>query len=328
MTTLKTTLSVIALCTLSCLLIASAPKAEADTLMQPAASSTGFVLTGTSSAPEASSTVYWPAIKAASAIVYDPIRGRVIYEKDADTVRPIASLTKLMTASVADTIMNWTDALSNTPIRVLAMKDEDQADVSLKNGTRWMPRDLLKYMLIGSSNKASETIASALVDRSVFVSLMNYYAKQWGLIRTGFSNPSGLNVASIPANVQPTAETSGGVSTAREVALMMWHIIEIHDDLLDPTRAQAASFSAGHGNVITIKNTDEALADQKLGSLPIVFGKTGFTSLAGGNLAVMMQKNPQSNPYIVVVLGSTVTDRYADVASLASMAQSLVSYQK
>lgn len=277
------------------------------------AQTSGFVL----SSQTANQAIVWPQIKAASAIVYDPISAKVLFQKDADTVRPIASIGKLMTASVADTILKWSSKVSSTPIKIKSGFEYDSADKVLKNGTLWNPADLITYMLIGSSNKASELLASSLIDKSVFLSLMNHQARQWGLTHTSFNNPSGLT------EKKDKKEIPGASSTAREVALMMWHIVENHPNLLDSTRVQKASFSAENSETITIKNTNALLSE-----LPIIFGKTGFTEQAGGNLAVVVQKNSTSHPYIIVVLGSTLSDRFSDVQALASTSQQLLTYQR
>ena len=276
------------------------------------AQSMDFMMTSTST----DQIVVWPQIHASSAIVYDPISAKVLFEKDADTVRPIASLAKLMTAAVADTILKWSNDISQKPIKIKKSLEFDTADKVLKNGTLWNPADLISYMLIGSSNKASEELASSLVDRNVFMSLMNFQARQWGLTHTVFTNPSGLS------DKVKEVETAGTVSTAREVALMMWHIVENHENLLDSTRIQEATYIAENNKSITIKNTNTLLSE-----LPIVFGKTGFTDQAGGNLAVVVQKNATSHPYIIVVLGSTITDRFTDVQALASSSQKVLTYQ-
>jgi D-alanyl-D-alanine carboxypeptidase len=273
------------------------------------AQSSGFVLTS-------QQPIVWPQVKAASAIVYDPISAKILYQKDADTVRPLASLGKLMTASVADTILRWSTKMSSTPIQIKSGYEFDTADKVLKNGTLWNPADLVSYMLVGSSNKASEQLASSLVDRNVFISLMNHQARQWGLTHTTFNNASGLTEKVSGKDV------AGASSSAKEVALMMWHIIENHPNLLDSTRIQQASFSADNSATITIKNTNTLLSE-----LPIIFGKTGFTEQAGGNLAVVVQKNATSHPYVIVVLGSTLEDRFTDVQALASTSQQLLTYQ-
>ncbi len=271
---------------------------------------TGFVVTS-------QQPIVWPQIKASSAIVYDPISSKILYQKDADTVRPIASLGKLMTASVSDTILRWSTQMSSTPIKIKKGYEFDSADKVLKDGTLWNPADLISYMLVGSSNKAAEQLASSLVDRNVFMSLMNYQARQWGLTHTTFNNPSGLT------EKVNGKEVAGASSSAKEVALMMWHIIENHPSLLDSTRVQQASFSADNSATITIKNTNTLLSE-----LPIIFGKTGFTEQAGGNLAVVVQKNARSHPYVIVVLGSTLTDRFTDVQALASTSKQLLTFQR
>lgn len=257
-------------------------------------------------------TIIWPQIVAQSAYVYDPISNTVLYTKDPDSVRPIASLTKLMTAAVADNIVHQSEYIANKTIKTVKHKDENRSDIALKTGTSWYINDLLKYMLIGSSNKAAETLASEMIPRSSFMSLMNFEARKLGLSNTRFNNPSGLTTTSTVLRKKVT--TPGGVSTAKEVATMLWKIIEQHPGLLEITQVQGGSFSNGTDS-FGIQNTNKIIKD-----LPIVVGKTGFTDISGGNLAVVLQKTPRSHAYVIVVLGSTEEDRFKDVAALAEVA--------
>lgn len=257
--------------------------------------------------------IVWPQIKAFSAIVYDPISNKVLYEKDADTVRPIASLSKLMTASIADDLLRMNQKLAEKFIKIKEGKDENDADRKLKAGSSWLPDDLLQYMLIGSSNKAADNLAEQIIPYSSFMSLMNFRAQEWGLKKTSFTNPSGLAtiIKSYNKN-KPNTEISSGYSTAREAALLLWNIIERSNDLLSITQEKTGSFLSADG-VIEIKNTD-ILAKE----LSIIAGKTGYTDAAGGNLAVVVQSSVTAHPNVIVVLGSTIDERFTDVLKLAS----------
>lgn len=99
-------------------------------------------------------------LEAKSAYVFDLVKNETIFEMNADTSLPLASLTKIMTAIVA---------LENT--------SPDQ--------------DLLSVMLISSSNDA----AAALSAGSGFVPLMNKKAEELDLGQTSFLNTTGLDVS-------------------------------------------------------------------------------------------------------------------------------------
>jgi D-alanyl-D-alanine carboxypeptidase (penicillin-binding protein 5/6) len=259
--------------------------------------------------------VVWPEITATSAYVYDPIANKVLYTKNADEVRPIASLNKLMTAAVADTLLSGSKSLQK-PIKVNTFMDANRADKALQPGTYWEVDDLITYMLVGSSNKAAESIASNLIPRESFMSLMNFTAKRFGLQNTTFHNPTGLTEQKTVRKQKVTVPS--GHSTAKEVALMLWKIIESHPGLLETTQLAQVKFSNGI-SAFAIDNTNKILSE-----FPIVVGKTGFTEDAGGNLAVVLQKTPTSHAYVIVVLGSTPEGRFNDVAALASTTLSIV----
>lgn len=310
--------------------LASAQSAVLAGSMAPVTTSTTII---SSSSTPATPSITWPAITAQSAFVYNPISGQVVYEKNADTQRPTASLLKIMTAATADNILAMSPTLANKKLAILNMKNEAAVDFALPTGSTWLPDPLTQIMLIGSSNKAAETIASQLIPRSSFLSLMNFYAKRMGLVKTYFRNASGLTEG--PAAASTTMSTSGnlnvagGVSTPREFAKMMWNIISEHPGLLDITGQESITITspktaANPKGQTVISNTNKILSN-----FPIIFGKTGFTENAGGNLAIVMQKSSTSQPYIIVVLDSSDTDaRFVDAAKLASTTLQLMNLQE
>ncbi|MCF7865078.1 MAG: hypothetical protein K9M11_01045 [Candidatus Pacebacteria bacterium] len=286
-------------------------------------------------------SISWPEIEAKSAFIYDPVSNQIVYEKNADIQRPTASLLKIMTAATAEKLLATVPSLVEKKLTIPKMKDLAASDFSLPTGSTWLPDNLMQIMLIGSSNKAAETIASQLIPRSSFISLMNFNAKQMGLTQTYFRNPSGLTEetptistkVSIIPQTSATSSTEGqldiaaGVSTAREMAKLMWTVISQNPGLLDITNHESLTIGAPKtaknvkGTTI-IANTNKILSD-----FPIVFGKTGFTENAGGNLAIVMQKNVTSRPYVIVVLGSSIDSRFDDVAKLASTTLQLINLQ-
>ncbi len=131
-----------------------------------------------------------PSVSALSAILYSPDSGAIIYEKDIHTRRPIASITKIMTALLA-----FEAAGSND--REVKFKSSMQAEGSsmyLKNGEILKLSELAKGMMMVSGNDAANAIAVTL-GGSVegFAELMNKKAKALGMNDTHFVTPSGLD---------------------------------------------------------------------------------------------------------------------------------------
>ncbi len=292
--------------------------------------------TAVSNSSSSAPIVLWPEIQARSAFVFNPLTNQVLYAKNPDSVHPVASLLKIMTAATVDNLLNASPSLEKIKIKIPNAKNENLSDTLLKTGTTWEAKNLTEYMLIGSSNKAAEALASGLVPRSSFISLMNFYAKKMGLTHTFFRNPTGLTIGKTtvsniakPGVKASTTETvgdlaiAGGVSTAREVAQMMWNVISENPNLLDITHFENAVFKVDGKDTVIVNNTNKLLKN-----FPITFGKTGFTENAGGNLAIVMQKDARATPYIIVVLGSTIDKRFDDAAALASTTMKLIDLVK
>lgn len=315
----------------------STVQAQTMTTFATTNSTNGMSTTG---ATEAQTTV-WPNIEASSAFIYDPVGNKILFEKNADTQRSMASLLKLMTAATADNILAGSPKLAEKPLSIVAMKDEAPSDFALPTKSTWLPDSLMNIMLLGSSNKAAETLASSLIPRSSFMSLMNFNAKRLGLTQTYFRNPTGLtelpkttskagSKTNIATSTAGRLDVAAGVSTAREVAKLMWAVIAENPGLLDVTARESitipnktvltrSSTTGARATSTVVMNTNKLLKD-----FPIVFSKTGFTENSGGNLAVVLQKSVTSHPYIIVVLGSTQEKRFEDVAKLASTTLALI----
>lgn len=144
-----------------------------------------------------------PEVSAQSAIVVEASTGAVLYEKDADTSRPMASTTKLMTALVA-VEAGGLDEVVTVPRQAVGVEG---SSVYLQEGEHITVRELIYATLLCSGNDATEALAYHCGDgeRSAFVQMMNDKAAQLGLENTQFENPSGL-------------PDDGHYTTARELA--------------------------------------------------------------------------------------------------------------
>lgn len=242
-----------------------------------------------------------PEIEAESAIVYDPNSQTVIYEKNASEQRVLASITKLMTALVSYPF------IAAEPTRSVRIEKSDIAaygDNGLVVDEVWQLDELVKFMLITSSNDAAMTIATSLMPYDEFIAAMNTKSQE---IKADlvFTNPSGLD--------SDNKLIAGATGSARGVALLVAEILRHSPKALESTNIPNLTFKSESGVVHTAKNTNKAIAD-----IPqLIGGKTGFTDLAGGNLAVIVNAG-LNRPIIIAVLGSSLEGRFRDTEALAS----------
>ena len=128
-------------------------------------------------------------VTARSAMFVETGSGRILYEKNPHEKLSIASLAKVMTATVA---------VENRPLdevfTVSLKASEMEPDkMWLLPGEKFTLKDLLYGIFLISANDAAEVIAEGFGDREKFVMQMNGKALQLGMRNTGFVNPSGLD---------------------------------------------------------------------------------------------------------------------------------------
>ncbi len=254
------------------------------------------------------------SLEAKAVAVYDARLHRVLFEKNADTVLPLASVTKVMTAATALSLVPAT-----TLVTVSADAIKQEGDSGFFVNEEWVLRDLLRFMLLESSNDAAYAVAErvgtaaapmsvgAAAGRAFFLGVMNKRAASLGLSQTHFENETGLD-----RNVTTdSAAQAGAVSTAKETALFFANALAHFPDIFTATKWEDLSLPAANGAVRDARNTNH-----EVGKLPLLLAsKTGFTDLAGGNLVVAFDAD-FGHPIVVIVLGSTETARFSDVEQL------------
>ncbi|HEY4517950.1 MAG TPA: hypothetical protein VJI74_03640 [Candidatus Paceibacterota bacterium] len=249
------------------------------------------------------------ALEAKAAVVFDVHRGIIIFEKNGDAQLPLASLTKLMTAAVAEDLLAEDTVIT---IRAEHVRPNDSAPLLV--GEHWNLKDLLDFTLMASSNSGAAALSGAAEEAlslrqegsNTFLARMNAKAHDLGLTGTYFINETGLD---------HSGELAGNSGSARDIAKLFSYLILKRPLLLEATRYPKLTFTTLENTSHTARNTDTALP-----FIPNLIGsKTGFTDLAGGNLAVAYDAGI-GHPVIVVVLGSTEAGRFSDVKKLVDAA--------
>jgi len=128
-------------------------------------------------------------LTAESILAIDLTNEKIIYKKNFDKKRAIASLTKIMTAVVAQ---------EHSIIENLIEIDESfrigESEIGLEEGEKLTVNELIHGLILPSGNDAAEALATGIAgDRSTFISWMNQKAKDLGMYDTYFANPSGLD---------------------------------------------------------------------------------------------------------------------------------------
>lgn len=130
-----------------------------------------------------------PRITAAAGILVDAETGTVLWRRNADQRRPVASLTKVMTALL---LLENTD-LDDVITAPAGIASVQESSLHLADGERLSARDLLYAIMLRSANDACVAIAHHIAGSvPAFAEMMNARAKQLGCRNTHFTNPNGL----------------------------------------------------------------------------------------------------------------------------------------
>lgn len=226
------------------------------------------------------SKIFATEISSPSAVVICENTGRILYDKNANQKRPMASLTKLMTAIIF---------VENCRMNEIIQIDKNAcyiggSEVGLVPNTQISAKDLLTGMLLPSGNDAATQIAIHIAGSTEnFAKMMNIRAKELGLTNTKFVTPHGL-------------DNEDHYSTAYEMALISKYARN-YKEIRDIVQTKYATITINN-NQIQLKNTNALLFDY-----PYTTGmKTGFTDDAGRCLSASASKDNLN--LIAVVLGS------------------------
>lgn len=233
-----------------------------------------------------------PQPTAASWIVYDDTAGVVLDAFNENEPRPMASVTKLMTALVV-----VRHAALDEIVTVSARADATgEASIGLYAGERWTVYELLNAIMVRSANDAAVALAEH-VGGSVegFADMMNQTAAELGMTNSHFVNPHGLDAE---GHYTSAADLLTLVDTALDDAVIARLV-----------RTKVVTFRPDpEGGARRAMNTNHLL-----GAYPGVIGvKTGYTSRAGRVL--LAAADVGSRRIVTVVMGSE--DHFADTRVL------------
>ena len=233
-------------------------------------------------------------IQAKAFSIYDQTLDRKIYGKNDEEEMPIASLVKIMTIVASLNGRNMDDIVS---VSSNALKQETNYGFFVSE--KFKVKDLAKLTLIGSANDGAYALAE---NKNNLLEKMNDKARKIGMENTLFSNFTGLDM---------NEKSAGAYASAQDVNIMAMYALRAYPEIFSASILPEINIKSESGFEHSIKNTNIIL-DKISG---ILFSKTGFTPLAGGNLTVIY-KNKYEHNIVVTVLGSTLEGRFYDMEKI------------
>lgn len=220
----------------------------------------------------------------AAAILVDEDSGTVLYEKNADEQRPIASITKVMT------LLLTFQALEAGKISLEDIVPVSEHAYSMGGSQIWLEpgeqmtlEDMLKAICVSSANDAAVAVAEYVGgSEPVFVQQMNEMAARLGMTSTHFENACGL-------------DQEGHLSSARDVAVMSREMLLHHTEVRDYCSIWTDTLRGGATQLV---NTNKLLKSYN----GITGLKTGTTSKAGVCISASAERDGLR--LIAVVLGA------------------------
>lgn len=224
-----------------------------------------------------------PDLRSASALVTDE-QGNIIYGKDIDAVRPIASITKLMTAMVVlDSDLDLEQKLT------ISEADRDRVRLTgsrLEVGATLTRRELLHLAIMSSENRAASALGRNWPGgRESFIARMNHKAAVLNMHHSHFADPAGLK----GANTSTASDLLRLVMAAKQYPLI--HAASTQQTL------EVRPFS--HRGPLVYNNTNRLL---KNANWDIALSKTGYINEAGRCL--VMQASIGGERVSIILLNS------------------------
>lgn len=246
---------------------------------------------------EAQAMVAGPLLSSQSALILNNRTGEVLYQKNANRVMPIASISKVMSAMVIlDAHLDMSEPITITTDEIDRLKGTGSR---LAIGTTLPRSELLHLSLMSSENRATHALGRTYPGgMSAFVAAMNAKAQSLGMYSSRFYEPTGLDFR----NVSTAHDLSRMVAAASKYPLIR------------------SNSTSNYGSVLTVngrQNYKNSNALVREGAWNIEMQKTGYIREAGRSMVV--KANVQNQPITIVLLNSpSSTTRVNDARRIES----------
>ncbi|MBR4026722.1 MAG: D-alanyl-D-alanine carboxypeptidase, partial [Lachnospiraceae bacterium] len=256
--------------------------------------------------------IYWPQapqVTSPDAIVIEVNSGAVLYEKNCDTVRYPASITKVLTTLLA--LENCAlDEVVTFSADAVFKNEGDTSHIARDLDEQMTMEECLYGVMLESANECAYAVAEHVGaklggDYRTFIDLMNQRAKELGCTNTHFNNANGL----------PDTEHW---TSARDMALISAEAYRNETfRIITGTKAYQIPPTNKHVDITYLNNHHQMLHYYKTSKYLYEYctgGKTGYTQAAGSTLVTFAEKDGMA--LVCVVMNTTGQDQYLDTTAL------------
>ena len=261
-------------------------------------------------------------LNAEAAILVDAETGAILYEKNADVVLGVASMSKMMTEylvleAIKDGSISWDQkVMISEYIHNLSSPNMGLSNVGLTQGEQYTVKELYEAMAIFSANAATSALAEVVGGTEKgFVELMNKKAEELKLGEYKFVNSSGLNNSDLLGNHPAGNPDDENVMSAKATARLAYHLLKDFPEVIDTASKPVLKFRDGRD----YKNFNYMLPGLVF-EYPGVDGlKTGSTDFAGFGFTATAKRG--DNRFITVVMKtSSKEERFTETRKLLDYA--------
>ena len=261
-------------------------------------------------------------LNAEAAILVDAETGAILYEKNADVVLGVASMSKMMTEylvleAIKDGSISWDQkVMISEYIHNLSSPNMGLSNVGLTQGEQYTVKELYEAMAIFSANAATSALAEVVGGTEKgFVELMNKKAEELKLEEYKFVNSSGLNNSDLLGNHPAGNPDDENVMSAKATARLAYHLLNDFPEVIDTASKPVLKFRDGRD----YKNFNYMLPGLVF-QYPGVDGlKTGSTDFAGFGFTATAKRG--DNRFITVVMKtSSKEERFTETRKLLDYA--------
>ena len=246
-------------------------------------------------------------IEAQAFSVYDADRWQEIYGKNSDVSLPIASLAKTLPLAVAFGELGGEKVITLSPRAI-----KEAGDFGLFVYEKWNTGDLIKFTMMSSANDGVYALSESMPEILVKV---NEKAKKIGMNNFYFGSVTGLDLIDETTKKSKEATAFASAKDANMMAIYAW---KLRPEIFGASAVQELELTSLSSFVHQVKNTNVIL-----NKIPdVLFSKTGYTELAGGNLSVIF-KNRRGETLAVTLLGSTFFGRFSDMEQIIGVLYNL-----
>ncbi|SDP97064.1 D-alanyl-D-alanine carboxypeptidase (penicillin-binding protein 5/6) [Litchfieldia salsa] len=246
-------------------------------------------------------------IEAEGAILIEASTGKILYEKNADKMLGIASMTKMMTEyllleAIADKKVTWDQQYNVSEYVYKISQNRSLSNVPLRADGTYSVQELYEAMAIYSANGATIALAEVIAGSETnFVKMMNEKGAELGLEDYKFVNSTGLNNRDL-IGMHPggTGAEDENEMTARATARLSYHLLKDFPEILDTASIPKKKFREGTDDEIDMSNWNWMLPGLVYQHPDVDGIKTGSTDYAGFGFTGTAER--EGVRYITVVL--------------------------